>query len=143
MVAGMALTSLFAPTPAGDNTFTTRRVAANALAFGAVIDIVETGKRTVKRDRPNGRDTRSFSSGHSGGAFSSAILVERNLNATVERPWLRKAIKVGAYGSAAAVAWARVDAQEHYPVDVLFSARISNFIVKTFYSSIVSSVSEE
>jgi len=138
LVAGMALTSIFAPTAAADNAFPTRRVVANALAFSTIAGIVETGKRTVKRQRPNNRDTKSFPSGHSSGAFSSAILIERNLNATIEQPWLRKTIKIGAYGSAATVAWARVEAKEHHLVDVLFSAGLSNFLVKTFYSSIVS-----
>ena len=133
LVAGMVLSSIFTPTPAGDSAFPTHRVVTNALAFGTVAGIVETGKRTFKRERPNERDTRSFPSGHSSGAFSSAILLEQNLNAMVKQPLLRKSIKVGAIGSAAAVAWARVEAQEHFPVDVLASAALSNFVVKVFY----------
>ena len=136
LVAGMVLSSIFTPVAKGDNTFPTRRVATNALAFGTIAGIVETGKRTVNRDRPNERDDRSFPSGHSSGSFSSAFLIEQNLNAFVEQPWLRKSIKAGTIGGAAAVAWARVEAQEHFPVDVLVSAALSNFVVKVFYRSI-------
>lgn len=137
LVAGMAISSILTPSSSPDQVFPTRRVAANALAFGTVAGIVGAGKRTVQRRRPNDRDDKSFPSGHSSGAFSSAILIEQNLNGYVEKPWLRKSIKVGALGSAAAVAWARVEAQEHFPVDVLVSAALSNFAVKTFYKSIV------
>ena len=136
LVAGMVLSSIFTPTPAADSAFPTRRVATNALAFGTVGSIVETGKRTFKRDRPNEADDRSFPSGHSAGAFTSAILLEQNLNAAIEQPWLRRSIKAGALGSAAAVAWARVEAQAHFPVDVLVSAALSNFVVKVFYKTI-------
>lgn len=138
LVAGMVLSSVFAPTGTTDNAFPTRRVTANALTFGLIGGIVGIGKVTVGRERPNNRDDRSFPSGHSSAAFSSAILIEQNFNATVEKPWLRKSIKTGTYVSAAAVAWARVEAEEHHPIDVLVSAGLSNFIVKTFYSSIVS-----
>ena len=138
LVAGMAVSSIFAPSPDNeDSKFRTRRIAANALAFGTVAGIVEVGKLSFQRDRPNDRDDRSFPSGHSSGAFSSAILIEQNLNATIEQPWLRKSIKIGTLGSAAATAWARVEASEHFPVDVLVSAALSNLVVKTFYRSIV------
>lgn len=137
LVAGMALSSVFAPNPTGDTAFPTRRFAANALAFGTVQGVVEAAKLSVKRNRPNDRDDKSFPSGHSSGSFASAILLEQNLNASIEQPWLRNSIKVGTLGSAAAVAWARVEAKEHFPVDVLVSAAFSNFVVKTFYKAIV------
>ena len=139
LVVGMALSSVFAPIPSGvDDTYLARRVSANALAFGTLTGVVAIGKATVRRDRPNDRDDKSFPSGHSSAAFSSAYLIEQNLNATVEQPWLRKSIKIGSIGSAAAVAWARVEAEEHHVVDVLVSAGLSNLFVKTFYRSMVS-----
>lgn len=138
LVAGMSLSSVFAPTNADDNAFPTRRVVANTLAFSAVAGIVEVGKVGFGRDRPNNRDDRSFPSGHSSGAFSSAFLIEKNLNATVERPWLRNTIKAGVFASATAVAWARVEAEEHHPTDVLFSAGLSNFVVNTIYNAVMS-----
>ena len=136
LVAGTVLSTLFAPDSGEHDGFPTRRVMTNALAFGAVAGIVETGKRTVKRERPNERDDRSFPSGHSSASFTSALLLEQNLSETLMSPWLRKTIKVGTYSSAAAVAWARVEANEHHPVDVLFSAALSNFVVKSVYKSI-------
>ena len=133
----MALSSIFAPTPTGESGFRTRRVATNALAFGTVAGLVEGTKLTAQRDRPNDRDDQSFPSGHSSGAYSSAILIEHNLNASIDRPWLRKSIKIGTQITAAATAWARVEAEEHFPVDVLFSAALSNFVVKTFIKSMM------
>ncbi len=137
LLLGMAVTSIVAPTPAKDSTFLVRRVAANALAMGTMTSIVAIGKETVQRGRPNDRNDQSFPSGHSSTAFSSAILIEKNLNETIEKPWLRKTIKYGVQGTAAAVAWARVEAEEHHAVDVLFSAALSNLVVKTFYRSMV------
>lgn len=137
MFVGMAVSSIVAPTPDGDSNFRTRRIAANALAFSAATAIVEAGKVSFKRDRPNDRNDRSFPSGHSKSAFTSATLIEQNLNETIEKPWLRNTIKAGTFSLAAATAWARVEAEEHFPVDVLFSAGLSNFISKTFYRAIV------
>jgi len=138
LIATMALSSVFAPTPEGVDLegYRKRRVVTNALAFGTIASIVQVGKVTVQRERPNERDDKSFPSGHSSGSFSSAYLIEKNFNATVKRPWLRKTIKFGAIGGAASVAWARVEANEHHPVDVLVSAGLSNLLVKTFYNSI-------
>ena len=137
LIASMALSSIFAPTPTGESGFRTRRVATNALAFGTVAGLVEGTKLTAQRDRPNDRDDQSFPSGHSSGAYSSAILIEHNLNASIDRLWLRKSIKIGTQITAAATAWARVEAEEHFPVDVLFSAALSNFVVKTFIKSMM------
>jgi len=109
--------------------------AVSAAKVGTVTGIVATGKRTVRRERPNARDDKSFPSGHSSAAFSSALLIQQDLSASIKRPWLRRTIKAGTYSSAAAVAWARVEANEHHLVDVLFSAALSNFVIKTFYKS--------
>ena len=134
---GMAVSSIAAPVPTDDSSFRVRRVAANALGFSTIAGIVEVGKLTAQRRRPNDRDDKSFPSGHSSGAFSSAILIEQNLNETIEKPWLRKSIKVGTQTAAIATAWARIEAREHFPVDVLVSAALSNLLAKTFYRSIV------
>ena len=139
LIAGMAATSAFAPVPVVDdrNQYRVRRFAANALGGIASASVVEFGKVTVRRDRPNDRNSESFPSGHSGGAFTAAVQIEQTLNETIEKPWLRKSIKVGTTGAASLVAWARVEAQEHFPVDVLVSAGFSNLIAKVFYQSLV------
>jgi len=137
LIAGAAISSVVAPTATADYEFLTRRVVANALGIVTLTGVVQAGKQTFQRDRPNDADDKSFPSGHSGSAFVSSTLIEQNLNATVERPWLRRSIKAGTVGTAAAVAWARVEAQQHFPVDVLVSAALGNFIAKVFYKSLV------
>ena len=121
LVAGAVLSSIFAPDSDEHDGFPTRRVLTNALAFGAVASIVETGKRTVKRERPNERDDRGFPSGHSATSFTSARLIEQNLNETLKKPWLRKTIKAGTYSSAAAVAWARAVSYTHLTLPTIYS----------------------
>ena len=136
LIVGMAVSSVFAPvSSSADDGFRKRRVVANALGFSVTGGVVQSGKLIFQRERPNERDDESFPSGHSGSSFSSAVLIEQNLNATIERPWLRKSIKAGTTATAAAVAWARVEAQEHFPVDVLVSAALGNFFAKVFYKS--------
>ena len=137
LLLGAAVSSIAAPTPAEDATFLTRRIVGNVLAISTMTGIVEVGKQTVKRDRPNNRNDKSFPSGHSSTAFSSAYLLQQNFNAADKKPWLRNTINLGTSGAAAAVAWARVEAEEHHAIDVLFSAALSNLVVKTFYQAIV------
>ena len=138
LVIGAAAATLLAPVPEGDDGFRSRRIIANVASGSAVGAVVEAGKMAVGRDRPNDRNDESFPSGHSGTAFSSAVYIEQGLNETIENPLLRKSIKIGTTSAASLVAWARVEAQEHFPVDVLVSAGISNLIAKVFYQSITS-----
>lgn len=137
LIAGAVISSVIAPTGAAEYSFPTRRFAASVLGINTVAGIVKIGKVTVQRERPDETDDESFPSGHSGASFSSAVLLEQNLNATIQRPWLRRSVKVGTTSAAALVAWARVEAQRHFPVDVLVSAGLSNFVSKVFYRSLV------
>jgi hypothetical protein len=137
LVAGMAASSVFVPTGDDSWTFPTERVTANALAFGSANAVVAGLKETVRRDRPDGSDHRSFPSGHAAAAFTSASLIEQNLNQDIDDPWARASIKAGAFGLAAATGWARVEADKHYPADVLASAAISNFFARFFYGALV------
>ncbi len=138
LVVGAAASTFFAPVPEGENGFRIRRIVANAAGGTAASAFVEVGKLSVGRDRPNDRDDESFPSGHSAGAFTSSVFMEQNLNETIENPLLRRSIKIGTTGAASLVAWARVEAQEHFPVDVLVSAGVSNLVAKVFYQSITS-----
>ena len=138
LVTSALITSVFAPIKPAEDNFRIRRVVATALGQSTAAGIVQSGKLTFRRERPNERDDRSFPSGHSGSSFTSAVLIEQNINETIQKPWLRKSIKAGTTGTAAAVAWARVEAGEHFPVDVLFSAALGNLVAKVFYRSLVS-----
>jgi hypothetical protein len=137
LVGGMAASSVLAPNQGRYDAFPTERVAANVLAFGSANAVVAGLKETVRRDRPNGSPDQSFPSGHSVAAFTSAYLIEQNLNESVRSPLARASISAASIGLASTVAWARVEGDKHYPVDVLVSAAIGNFFARTFYKSFV------
>ena len=85
-------------------------------------------KDAVGRSRPNESDHKSFPSGHSSIAFACARMSNRNLNSIDIKPWMRNSLKAVNFGAASATAWARVEAECHFPGDVLAGAAIGNFI---------------
>ena len=124
------------------DTFPGRRVAANLLAFGASNGIVEQLKPIVGRERPNSLGNTSFPSGHAVAAMTSAILIEKNLeDGRIPLPE-RIVGSVAAYGVAAATSWARIEGEKHYPVDVLASTAIANFVARFFYAALIPSADE-
>ena len=137
LIAGMAASSIFAPIQGRYDVFPADRVTANALAFGSASAVVNQLKGVVGRERPNGGGNRSFPSSHAVKAFTSTSLMEQNINQNVRSPLARASVKAGTLGLAATVAWARVEGEMHYPVDVLVSAAIGNLFARTFYDAFV------
>lgn len=88
-------------------------------------------KRGVGRERPNGEDDRSMCSGHTSSAAASAFLARRNLDSI---PWIpdgaRQPAHVLVRALPLATGWARVEAGEHYPSDVLVGAAVGNFFAR-------------
>lgn len=76
---------------------------------------VELLKRVTHETRPNGKDDKSFPSGHAAIAFSAAQYMQ------MRGGW---EYGVPAYLAASAVAYSRVQAREHYWKDVLAGAAI-------------------
>ncbi|MGI9433818.1 MAG: phosphatase PAP2 family protein [Geminicoccaceae bacterium] len=137
LVGGMLVSSVFAPTEAGDGGFPTARVAANLLAFGSANATVAGLKEIVRRERPDDTDRRSFPSGHAVAAFTSSSLIEQNVDQTIASPVTRGVVTAGTIGLAAATSWARVEGNKHYPVDILVSAAIGHFFATSFYRALV------
>lgn len=81
--------------------------------------ITEVLKRTIKEERPNGSDNLSFPSGHSAGAFSSAMFVHKRYG------WKPALIP---YAMALVTGWSRVHARAHYWHDVLAGAAVSALV---------------
>jgi hypothetical protein len=84
-------------------------------------------KKWTARDRPNG-GPRSFPSWHATRAAAYAGMGYRNLNLIDMRPVYRHSAQLALATLAAGTAWARVEAGQHYPTDVLAGAALGNFI---------------
>jgi membrane-associated phospholipid phosphatase len=93
-------------------------VKSEAVTLG----IVEVLKSTIHETRPNGKDDKSFPSGHTAVAFSAAQYLQS------KGGW---EYGVPAYVAASFVAYARVDAREHRWRDV--AAGAATGMLTTYY----------
>jgi len=94
-------------------------------------------KSATGRTRPNERNDSSFPSAHASGAFSFATLTSRNVDAMHLSPITRKVLRYSANTVAAATAWARVEAEKHYPTDVLVGAALGHFLTAVVHDSLM------
>ena len=85
-------------------------------------------KHLTDRERPDDSDRQSFPSAHSAGAFAFASVGRRNLDAIEMDGSVRTALDAGFTSLGVATAWARVEAEKHYPTDVLAGAALGNFV---------------
>jgi membrane-associated phospholipid phosphatase len=85
-------------------------------------------KNATDRERPDGSDRESFPSGHTSRAFAYAAASRRNLEATqLARGW-QIGLTAGFETLAIGTGWARIEAQKHYPSDVLAGAALGNYV---------------
>lgn len=89
------------------------------IAVGALGGLL---KVSVRRERPNGSNTRSFPSGHSYSWFTSATVVERHYGFWAALP---------VYGLWAVVGLSRVENEAHYFSDVIGGAALGYLIGRT------------
>jgi membrane-associated phospholipid phosphatase len=106
---------------------------ATGLLTGAAAITLEDGltdavKDLAERERPDGSDDESFSSGHTGAASVATALARRNLDYLDLAPWLDTTLRVGLHGVTVGTAWARVEAEQHYVTDVLAGYALGHFV---------------
>ncbi|MBF0188213.1 MAG: phosphatase PAP2 family protein [Magnetococcales bacterium] len=120
-------------TPSGD---TAQEWAINKLKGGiiqgAAIGITSSTtsfiKDTTQRERPTGGTKNSFPSGHTSQATVRATMAAKNLD-YIDMPEMgRSLLRTGFYTVAAGTAWARVEANRHYPSDVLAGFALGHFV---------------
>lgn len=128
--ASYFLTTLL--TPSGNDPLEWSAAKLKGFAVGATALYVSGGittflKDRTERTRPDGSDTRSFPSGHSTSSSSLTTLSRRNISSISMSPGCRRVSNLALYGIAAGTAWARVEAEKHYPSDVLAGYAIGHF----------------
>jgi membrane-associated phospholipid phosphatase len=130
--AGVALyvgTGLAAPAPQDAWLATKAKgFAVGAAAIATTIGATSLLKETTARDRPLNQDDDSFPSGHASLAAVSARLTHDTLRHYDLSRGARSAADAGLVGLALATGWARVEAGEHHPADVLAGAALGNVI---------------
>lgn len=104
---------------------------AGTYAAGGVRQIV---KEVTDRGRPNGGD-ESFPSGHATETFSYIGATYRNIDDLEVAPVWDYSMKSVSLMTGVATAWARVEAGEHYPTDVLAGAALGNFVAILFHDA--------
>lgn len=110
--------------------------------------LTEIVKNLVRRERPDGSDTRSFFSGHSSTTFAAATFLYLELNdfyndwdVTDNNAFLRNAFKTASfsvlYGWAGYVGYSRIHDKKHYLSDVLVGAAVGTLISVLVYDNYV------
>ena len=87
-------------------------------------------KALSDRERPDGSDNQSFPSGHTSLATATASMAADNLSYADAPDWVLATSRIGFYGLAAGTGWARVEAEKHYPSDVLAGYAIGAFLAR-------------
>jgi hypothetical protein len=127
-------------TPSGGDSQDWAYSKLKGIAVEGAAELVTAGATTLLKDttgrtRPNGSSNKSFPSAEASAAFSSVALSNRNLN-SIELPQeVKIPLKVVNILLGTGVAWARVEAQAHYPSDVLAGAALGNFFSATVHDS--------
>lgn len=131
--AAWLITALAAPSENLSDKAGGLAVGAATLALtGAVTDGI---KEVADRRRPDGSNTRSFTSGHAGRASAAATLARRNLDYRNMPEWLDTSMRIGLHGLAAATGWARVEAEKHHVTDVLAGYAVGHFLASFMHGA--------
>lgn len=92
---------------------------------------------SVGRLRPNEASNTSFPSGHATDAGTRNIITGKNLDAIEMDPDLRTGIKTINTTMAAVTMWSRLEANKHYPSDVLAGYALAAFFGGFIYDSLM------
>jgi len=120
-------------TPGGEDfddwvEYKLRGLEVEAVGLGITYGTAELDKRLLRRKRPDSTDFMSFPSGHAAGSFYSATVTSKNLDSIEMPEILRLGLQTGAYATAAATGWGRVETGKHYVSDVLVGAALGHFV---------------
>lgn len=128
-VAAYVGTGLAAPAPHGDWLRTKAKgFAVGSAAIAATAGSTALLKEIADRRRPLGQNDDSFPSGHASLASVSARLTHETLRYYDVERGTRIAADVALGGLALMAGWARIEAGEHHPADLLAGAALGSFL---------------
>ncbi len=136
-IAGAAWVASAIAAPGGDDAAGWVRNKAQGLGIqtgGGILmrEAVGVLKVGVNRARPDGTDRASFPSNHATGTAFYAALAARNIETFGWSPGAVTASQIGLDTLTAATAWARLEAYQHFPSDVLAGISLGNFLGNFF-----------
>ncbi len=131
--ARMAYYSSFILTPGGEKIDVWMGSKIKGAAIGlASTQINEKSVSYIKHEgerlRPDRTDYLSFPSGHTSKVAVHNMLTLRNLENTRFCSCAKTGLHIGISSITIATAWSRIEANRHYPTDVLIGAAIGNFL---------------
>ena len=120
-------------TPSGKDSKDWTSAKAKGIGVEGGAELLTAGatallKDATDRTRPNGVGHSSFPSGHTSNAASSSTLANRNLNFIPMPEEVRMPLQIGNIVLETGVGWARVEAGQHFPSDVLAGAALGHFL---------------
>jgi len=120
-------------TPSGDDPLEWSKSKFKGLmvgtaAWGLTAGATDLLKGGLGRTRPDGSDNRSLPSGHTSAAASFTTLARNNIRTLSLPSKGAAAMKMGVAGIAAGTAWATIEANRHYPSDVLSGYALGHFL---------------
>ncbi|MCP4433667.1 MAG: phosphatase PAP2 family protein [Gammaproteobacteria bacterium] len=85
-------------------------------------------KSATGRQRPNSKDSESFLSGHVSAVSAQAEMAKINIEYMPVNKTSKQALSFTVDSFAALTGWARIEAGEHYPTDVLAAWAFGHFV---------------
>ena len=136
--AALAITLL--ATPSGDEApdWVTAKLKGGAFEYGArllMYETVDVFKELSGRTRPDKSNDKSFPSEHAARVSFNSTLASRNTRSLQIPEQGRVALNVGYATLSALAAWSRVEAEGHYPSDVLVGAAWGRFLASFVYDA--------
>ncbi|MCF7848472.1 MAG: phosphatase PAP2 family protein [Kiritimatiellales bacterium] len=105
-------------------------VGLGAIGFADVT--TQVLKNATERRRPNDENDKSFPSSHAAIAAVTTMLAYQNTDFLPIQGWSKTTFKTVVLIVPYASGWARVEAEKHYPADVLAGVAIGNFFAVFF-----------
>jgi membrane-associated phospholipid phosphatase len=132
----MIASALILPSPAGWRERLSLLAADEAVMF-TVRGVTDLSKQAAGRERPNRRNLASFPSGHASSSQGYSALARANLeHSNLSSGWVRT-LSAGSHVFVAGTMWARIEAGQHYPTDVLAGAALGNFIASLLHHAVI------